>query len=281
MTMQTFNHFSNLSGMPDSYIDLSESALHLCLLDTPGLDMDYYLEQLDIYAATIEHALPVEHNQRQVIDAMNHYLFEELAFCGNLEDYENPENSCLATVIDTKKGIPITLSLLYMEVGRRLGLAIQGVSFPGHFLVKAQIDGQQIFLDPFVSGCTISHEELDARLLRHYGEDAPTVKKNPELLRTASRREILIRMLRNLKKAYMDLLNFEKALTFIELVLTLEPDSAYDIRDRGMIYQHIEYPGAALKDLERYLELEPDAPDRRAILSFIDSLSDITLPPLH
>ncbi len=262
----------------DSQIDLAEAALNISRYVYPIDDVAEAMQKLDHYAAAVEHMLPAGASVAETCNVLNKYLFGQLGLHGSVDNYSAPDNSYLNRVLDTGEGIPITLSIIYMEVARRLGLSVSGVTFPGHFLVKLKDGGVEQVLDPFAGGRQLTSAELNQRLRDLYGKDAPTVESDPSLLRAARKREILVRLLRNLKNIYMEAQNLQLALGIIEMILTLEPDAAYDIRDRGMIFQHIEYVDAALLDLRRYLELEPEAPDRVAIESFIESLDDAPPP---
>ena len=200
------------------------------------------------------------------IIALNEFLFEELGFWGNAEDYYDPRNSYLNEVIDRRTGIPITLSILYMELGRRVGLPLEGVSFPGHFLVRLRLSGGVLILDPFSGGAPQSEPELRQRLQRVIPEGAAADVSVAELpldqfLEPASNRQILARLLRNLKAIYRDADKPERLLQVLDRMLVVSPDAAGELRDRGYVYQRLECWRPALKDLSDYLDREPDAPD--------------------
>jgi len=200
------------------------------------------------------------------IAALNEFLFEDLGYCGNADEYYDPRNSYLNDVIDRKTGIPITLSVLYMELGRRVGLPLEGVSFPGHFLVRVQVRGGVLVLDPFAGGLPQSEADLRSRLKRVIPEgvaaDVPVAELPlDQFLEPASKRQILARVLRNLKAIYRELDKPERMLEVLNRMLVLSPEATAELRDRGYLYHRLECWQPALKDLTEYLELEPDAPD--------------------
>ncbi len=199
--------------------------------------------------------------------ALNQFLFGDLGYWGNTENYYDPRNSYLNDVIDRKTGIPLTLSILYMEVGRRIGLPLQGVSFPGHFLVRLRLRGGMLVLDPFSGGAPQSESDLRQRLQRVIPEgvaDSVPVAELPldQFLEPASNRQILARMLRNLKGIYREADKPERMLDVLNRMLVVSPDAHAELRDRGIVYQRLECYRAALKDLTDYAEREPDAPDQ-------------------
>jgi regulator of sirC expression with transglutaminase-like and TPR domain len=180
-------------------------------------------------------------------------MFVERGFVGNSDNYYDPRNSYLNEVLERRTGIPITLSLVYSEVAQRLGLPVYGVSFPGHFLVK-YIGKPEIIIDPFF-GTIITPQECAQRLHGIYGSKA---RFDRRLLHPAGAREILVRLLSNLKQIYVDTSDFERALACVDRILLLQPDEPRELRDRGILYQRLECYAAALRDFERYLRLAPD-----------------------
>jgi regulator of sirC expression with transglutaminase-like and TPR domain len=210
--------------------------------------------------------------------ALNEFLYEELGYWGNADDYYDPRNSYLNEVIDRKTGIPITLAILYMEIGRRIGLPLEGVSFPGHFLVRLQLRGGVLILDPFAGGAPQSQPELRQRLQRVIPEGAAADVSVAELpldqfLEPASNRQILARVLRNLKGIYRDADKPERLLEVLNRMLVVSPDAAAELRDRGFVYQRLECWRPALQDLTRYLEREPDAADLDVVRGALVELS--------
>ena len=246
---------------PEEEIDLAEAALVLAAGEYRDLDIDAYLKRLDEMAATLKRRLRPDISTSEAIISLNHYLFEELGFAGNAEEYYDPRNSFLNEVLDRKLGIPITLSVLYIEVGRRIGLPLHGVSFPAHFLVKCALRDGAIVLDPYAKGASLGLDDLRQRLtaLRNGIELEPAVVKS--MLAVAGKREILVRMLRNLKGIHLHQNELDKALAAVDRIIALAPQAADEYRDRGRIYLDLECFRAALGDFRSYLLLRPEADD--------------------
>lgn len=242
-------------------MNLAEAALLVASDEYPNLDIDTYLQRLDELAATIRARLPEPAGFEETLVALNDFLFEEQGFTGNTDDYYDPRNSFLNEVLDRKLGIPITLSILYIEIGSRLGLTLEGVSFPGHFLVKSATTEGDIVLDPFSGGMALSEEDLLERLRQRFGDaNAPQAPLAP-LLQTAGKKEILLRMLRNLKAIYLHNEDHTKGLMVIDRILLIRPDLAEELLERGQLYEKLECFRPALDDLRRYLILNPTTPD--------------------
>lgn len=255
------DRLKNLLERPDDEINLAEAALLMAADEYPGIDVTTYLRKLDELAEGVRTRLTGEAGFEDRVVALNEFLFEVQGFSGNTEDYYDPRNSFLNEVLDRKLGIPITLSILYIEIGRRIGLTFQGISFPGHFLVKSETEVGDIVLDPFSGGVALSEEDLVQRLRERFGEEnAPSAPLAP-LLQAAGKKEILLRMLRNLKAVYMNNNEHAKALTVSDRILLLAPDLAEEIRERAELYDRLECFRPALADLRRYLSLNPGDPD--------------------
>lgn len=250
---------------PDKDFDLAEATLLVAAEEYPGLDIGAYLRKLDELAAGLKRRLRVDISTADTILSLNRYLFKELGFAPNSEDYYDPRNSFLNEVLDRKVGIPITLSIVYLEVGRRLGLMLQGVSFPGNFLVKCTTRGDTIVLDPYSNGISLSIADLQQRLQQMYGGEAASKAQVAGLLEAASNKEILARMLRNLKTIYLHYNQMRQALATVDRILIVLPGETAEVRDRGIIYQKLECFRAALADFQRYLESDPTAEDADAI----------------
>ena len=258
--MNPRERWQQLVGMSDEALDLVEAALIIAQQEYPHLNIASYMKRLDELADAVRARVTLDATPEHIVATMNHYLFKEQGFAGNSEDYHDPRNSFLNEVLDRKLGIPISLSIVYMEVGRRLDLRLEGIAFPGHFLVKLPLKRGNVILDPYLGGISLSEEDLHERLKRVYGEAHTEMSLNP-LLDSANKKEILARVLRNLKTSYLRTDEFDKALSVVERVLSIVPDSAEDLRDRGLIYQRLECVHAALEDLRNYFDLEPDAAD--------------------
>ncbi len=243
--------------------DLAEAVLLLSQKEYPELDIPHYLRRLDALAAHARELLPADAGQLERVAVLNRILFDEEGFRGNAQDYYDPRNSFLNEVLDRKCGIPISLSIIYLAVGQRLGLNLEGVSFPGHFLVKLATGSSMVVLDPFVRGQVVSEAELILLLQTVHGGEPPLF--TADLLATASKIDILVRVLRNLKGIYLHQQDFDRALYVANCILLLAPDNAEALRDRGRIYERLECFRAALQDFRRYLELDPGAMDHRDV----------------
>jgi len=238
-------------------IDLARAALAVAQDEYPALRPEVYLAKLDEYAARVRAFAGGEGDPYRLVASLNYVLFKQEGFRGNRGDYYDPRNSFLNDVIERKKGIPITLSVLYIEVAARAGLKLRGVGFPGHFLVR-HADEEEMVIDPFDKGEVRTLEDLQTLLDGLYNGK---VALRPEFLATVTHRQIIHRMLNNLKGIYLSEENLLKALSAAERLVILEPSSAPEIRDRGMLYLKLECFQQAIGDLETYLRLAPDASD--------------------
>lgn len=266
-------HFSTLQALADTPgADLAEAALEVARLFQPDLITRPWLDRLDRHAAAVREGLDGEASALVTARALSGYLFEELGFTGNHEDFHDPRNSFLNEVLERRMGIPISLSVVYVALARRLGLAAAGVGFPSHFLVQVREEGGIRVLDAFDGGRWLSVDELNERLRRVYGEAAPTVQAKPALLRGASQREILVRMLRNLKGIYQQRGDAANALTAIEAILALEPDLIEEVGDRALVYRQLGYTTAAAEDLRRYLASTHDAREAAKLQPMLEEL---------
>jgi len=256
----TTERLSEIIGGPEREIPLLEAALLVATHRYPDLDVRYYLDMLDSFGTRIAGQIGNDCGPTEKVAALNHYLFDELGFAPNAQDYYDPRNSLLNDVVERRTGIPITLSLVYMAVGQFLGLRFSGVSYPGHFLVKCDLTDGIIVLDPFSRGQSLDLADLQ-RLLRDAqgGEVSRAIVAG--CLVAASKRQILLRMLRNLKMIYLRNHELDSALKIMDWIVTANPSQAVEVRDRGMIYQELECHRAAVADFERYLELDPRCSD--------------------
>lgn len=252
--------FREMIGRPDEAIDLAEAALLIAQNAYRDLDIARYLARIDALARDLRGHVPEDSSDGELIAALNRFLFEEQGFGPNLQDYYDPRNSYLNDVLDRRVGIPISLSLLYMEVGRRVGLALRGVSFPGHFLVKCSVAQGMVILDPYCGGISLGLHDLQHRLREARGGEVSRAIVAGMLV-SASNREILARMLRNLKAIYLERKDYAHALSTIDSMVALMPGEAGEVRDRGLVYLKLECFRAALTDLESYLQMAPEAPD--------------------
>lgn len=245
--------------------NLAEASLMLAQDIYPDIDVPTYLGQLDSIAAAIRKRLADDAFAEQKVIALNYYLFNEMRFSGNVEDYYDPRNSYLNEVIERRTGVPITLAILYLEIGRRLGLNLKGVSFPGHFLVKLAVKRGQLVLDPFIGGEAQSEADLRQRLAQVLPPAEVGHAQLDRYLEPATPRQIVARLLRNLKNIYLHGGKLESALAVMQRMLLVMPESAEELRDRGLIYQQLDCFRPALSDLQNYLRRRPEASDAAEI----------------
>ncbi len=271
--------FRQAVDCPDHQIDLGRAALAIAQDEYTALAVETYLGRLDQLASIVRDRSAGEYTPYRIIAAMNHVLFTQERYEGNRDDYYDPRNSFLNDVIDSRKGIPITLSVLYMEVARRAGLKLHGVGFPGQFLVKYAGNEEEIVeeivIDPFDGGEVRTFAELQQMLDGLYGG---RVAFQPEFLSPVSNRHIIQRMLNNLKTIYLKQKNFLKALAVAERLVILDPASAQEIRDRGLLYLKLECFPQASDDLETYLSLAPAAEDADEVREQVGALKRAARP---
>ena len=252
--------FRQLVGQPDEAIDLVQGALLIAKNVYADLDVSAQAARIEDLADTLNGRLQAGEGIPDRIVALNRFLFEELRFRPNDQDYYDPRNSFLNEVLERRVGIPITLSVLYIAVGRRIGVPLQGVSFPGHFLVKCPLEQGLVVLDPYAGGTSLTLKDLQQRLREvRGGEVSRAIVAG--LLVSATHREILARMLRNLKSIYLSRQDYLRALALMHWIILAVPGQAAEVRDRGMAYLKLECYRAALSDLEQYLGMAPEAED--------------------
>jgi regulator of sirC expression with transglutaminase-like and TPR domain len=256
-------------ALPDEQIDLGRAALAIAQEEYPSLQVEDYLARLEQLAAMARGRSAGESTPYRLIACLNHVLFTQEGYRGNRDDYYDPRNSFLNDVIERRKGIPITLSVLYIEIARRVELKLHGIGFPGHFLVKYVGDEGEIIVDPFDNGEVRTPEELQEMLDRLYGGK---VAFHSDFLAPVSNRDIVQRMLNNLKLIYLRQEDFAKALSTAERLVILDPTSAQEIRDCGLLCLKLDRASEAIDDLESYLRLAPDAADSDEILHQLENL---------
>lgn len=239
---------------------LAPAALAIAGVEYPALDPAPYLQRLERMGEAAAGRLQRHQGTgaHVLIATLNAYLYEELGFSGNREHYDDPRNSFLNEVFDRRIGIPISLAVVYLEIGRRAGLRLEGVNFPGHFLVRAPAEpagtDDDLIIDPFHSGALLSEVDCRHLLRQHVGEEAAFDRG---LLATATLQQIVVRMLVNLKRLYVRMRSFPQARAIADLLLAVDPSALAELRDRGLLAYHMEDFAAALKDLETYLRLMP------------------------
>jgi regulator of sirC expression with transglutaminase-like and TPR domain len=250
-------------------IDLARAALAVAREEYPDLDEGYYLRRFDELASGVHAGLPSGASPERKVGRLNSYLFHELGFNGNRGDYYDPRNSFLNEVLDRRTGIPLTLCIVYMEVGRRCGLRVDGVGFPGHFLCKVQVEGGELVVDPFHRGQLLGLDVLKQRLAAAVGDQ---IKFDARVLRAAEPREILVRMLQNLRSVYQEKGDMPRALSAVDRLLLLAPENIRGLRERARLCEQLGGPLAAARDLEKVLELEPNASDAQALRARVRKL---------
>ena len=240
--------------------ELGPAALTIARIEYPALDPQRYLDRLDDMGSRAARRLDgVTLSGSDTIQTLNEFLYEEEGFGGNRDQYDDPRNSFLNEVLDRRTGIPITLAVVYLEVARRAGLSITGVNFPGHFLLRAPggIAGDELIIDPFHGGALLSEFDCRQLLRNHVGDEAAFDRS---LLAPATRLDIVVRMLVNLKRLYVRMRSFPQARFVSTLLLTVDPSAVHELRDRGLLAYHLEDFSSALRDLEEYLRLSPGQP---------------------
>lgn len=236
------------------------------ILEFPDLNIDSYVQKINRIGMSLKESINNTKNPTYLISMLNEHLFDNLGFKGDYDDYYNPKNNFLNEVIDKKSGLPITMSILYAEIAKFIGLELKIVGFPGHVLVKYN---EEMILDPFNDGRLLDIDDLQEILDENFDED---VDFQPEFLDEIETEQILIRMTRNLKNSYIQSYAYDKALRCVDMVLGIEPDSPEDIRDKGILEERMLNSDIALEHLNRYLEINPNAEDVDFILELIRSI---------
>jgi regulator of sirC expression with transglutaminase-like and TPR domain len=262
------DRFAELVGTAAVDIDLAEAALLIAAEAYPGLDVSRYVTALDTLASEAESTLIGASGDSDRVRRLVQFLSVERRFRGNQEDYYDRRNSFLNEVLERRTGIPITLAVVYMEVARRLGLLVVGVGFPGHFLTKHP-GASELIIDPFF-GQFLSMHDCEQRLRAVLGEEAML---EPGHLRAATPKEILVRLLRNLKQIYLQNRELAPALGCSERILLVDPALSQELRDRGLLYEQLECYAAARDDLGRFLSLAPNDPSAEAVRERLIAIS--------
>lgn len=253
--------FARLVAQPDASIELAHAALLVAAEERPGLDVEHYRARLYELGLTARERLARDEESNPVV-ALNKFIFEELGFAGNQADYYDPRNSLLSDVLERRKGIPITLSVVYMEIGRRAGVHVEGIGLPGHFIVRAQASrGESLLVDPF-NGRIVDAEDCQERLDTIYGGQAPLTDAH---LRPVSTRDILARLLRNLKGIYAQAGLYRRALSIIERILLVAPNAVEERRDRGALLAQLGRYSEAITDVQAYLKRASNSPDAERV----------------
>jgi len=262
-------HFYQEVQQPDEQINLERAALYIAQEEYLDLDVDEYLNALDMMADDVREQLPIESYPLKILKTINHYLYGNLGFAGNTENYYDPRNSFFNDVIDRRTGIPITLSLVYLAIAQRLDFPMVGIGMPGHFLIRPIQEDMDIFVDAFSQGEILFPQDCQDRLNQMSGQ---SVEMQPQFLAAVTSRQFLARMLTNLKATYLDRGEMEKVLAAIERILLLFPNAAFELRDRGILYFRMNRWIEARQDLEAYLDALPMADDRDTIRKLLNRI---------
>jgi regulator of sirC expression with transglutaminase-like and TPR domain len=250
--------------------DLAAAVLTIARIEYPSLDPEPYLRTIERMGQEASARIDAVGSAQDAVRILNEYLYDEMGFRGNREYYDDPRNSFLNEVLDRRTGIPISLAIVYLEVARRAGLQADGVNFPGHFLLRvatnvgrSRTGAPFLIVDPFHGGALLDHDDCEQLLQQHVGAES---ELDDSLLEPATRAQIIVRTLVNLKRLYVRMRSFPQARLVSELLLAIDPSSVSELRDRGLLAYHLEDFAAALRDLETYLRLlrprDDDAPDR-------------------
>lgn len=253
--------WNQLAALDDDTLPLLGTALLIARDEYPQLDAGHYDAVVDAHARHLRERVEGMDAPPQKMAVINRHLFEELGYAGDNEHYYDPRNSYLNEVFERRLGNPISLALVQIEVARRLGVPLDGVSFPGHFLVRLPVDDGLLVMDPFNGGRPLDEDELRQRARPHLGGEAPDDRALVQILSPATHRAILMRVLRNLHGVYAERDDWERAARSADRMLRLLPDNADALRDRGLAYLKMGYRQGARADLARYLQLNPEAPD--------------------
>jgi regulator of sirC expression with transglutaminase-like and TPR domain len=272
MSTRSRETFHQLVTLPDGAIPLAEAALLMACEEYPQLTISPYLDQLDSIAARIETRLRHDDSPLEIAAKINGVLYGELGFHGNSDDYYDPRNSFFNDVLERRTGIPISLSAVYMEVARRLSFPLSGVGLPGHFLVKYRNHSEEFFLDPYNQGEVLTHEECRLKLKSLYGDSLPF---SDQMLAAVTHRQILARMLNNLKAIYLKGQTYDKGLAIVEMMMLVDPDNPEQYRDRGLLRLRLRQFEKATRDLEHYLKVATGAADRAEVEDHLKKLKHI------
>jgi regulator of sirC expression with transglutaminase-like and TPR domain len=277
MPTQQLDYFTSLVA-EDEHFPLTEAAVAVAQHAYPDLDVQGVLDQIDQWGNKLKQRITPDTPPIQRLQLLKHFFYNELGFGPNQNDFYAPENSYLHQIIENRRGIPISLAILMMELGQQIGLNIRGVSFPNHFMMRISLQQGEIIMDP-LNGESLSKNQLQEMLDPYL--DAKGYRGELSLplnvfLRASSSREILSRFMRNLKMIYSEDERWERLLGIQERLVILLPDSAEELRDRGLIFAQLEYVRPAIADLHRYLSEMPGAEDATDIREHIATLESQT-----
>jgi len=272
MSARSRRTFQELVTLPEGAVPMAEGALLLACEEYPQLELAPYLDRLDEIGETVRPRLKSNPSPIEAIDTINDVLFGVLGFRGNTDDYEDPRNSFFNDVLERRVGIPITLSAVYLEVARRVEFPLSGVGMPGHFLVKYGDEQTELFVDAFNQGEILSRDDCARRFAEIFGDSQPFSER---MLARTSPRQILFRMLNNLKSIYLKARTFDKGLAMVDLMLMADPSAVEQYRDRGVLNVQLRRFAAASKDFERYVKEAPTSEDRTQVEDHLKELHRI------
>jgi regulator of sirC expression with transglutaminase-like and TPR domain len=272
MSTRSRRTFKELVTLPDNAIPLAEAALLMACEEYPQLELSPYLDKLDEMAGLANQDIRPGDSPFEAVQKINTVLFGTLGFRGNADNYYDPRNSFFNDVIDRRLGIPITLSTVYLEVSRRLNLPIAGVGLPGHFLVKYTDGEREFFMDPYNKGEILTREDCQRMIKELHGG---AMEFSERFLGRATNRQILSRMLNNLKLIYLKAQAFDKSLAIVDMMILADPEDPEQHRDRGLLRLQLRQFEGASGDLDHYLKRSPDAKDREEIEGHLKELKRI------
>lgn len=262
MPTQQLDYFTSLVS-EDEHLPLTEAAIAVAQHAYPDLVVQHVMDEIDILAEKLKQRIQDDMSGLQKLQILKHYFYKDLGFGPNKNNYYDPDNSYLHSVLNTRRGIPISLALLLMELGQQIHLPIKGVSFPNHFMIRLSLPQGEVIIDP-LTGTSLSKEELQEMLDPYL--DAQGYRGELQLplgafLRSASAREILSRFLRNLKAIYSQQERWERLLGVQQRLVILLPDAIEEVRDRGLALAQLDYIRPAVEDMKRYINAAPEATD--------------------
>lgn len=272
MSTRSRKTFEQLVTLPDPAVPLAEAALIMACEEYPQLELSPYLDMLDEIAQVASEKRTASDSPRDTVEKINSVLFESFGFRGNPDDYNDPRNSFFNDVLDRRMGIPITLSTVYIEVSRRLNFPIAGVGMPGHFIVKYFDPREEFFIDPYNQGAILTRDDCREQLRDRYGD---ALEFSDRLLGRATHRQILWRMLNNLKDIYLKGHATDKCLSIVDMMLMIDSEDPAQFRDRGLLRLQLRQFQGAGRDLEHYLQHSQNAQDREEIENHVKELKRI------
>ncbi len=268
--MDSKAYFERLNEIPDQEINLAEAALYIAADEYPNIDIPSYLEQLKMWSSMLRRESARKRAESR-FDLLNRMLFEKMHFTGNLDNYYDPRNSFLNDVIDSRKGIPISLCVLYLDLAWSLGLRATGIGFPGRFLVRVEEQDKILYVDCFYQGRILSVEDCV-----EFWNDLSDgeMEFQHSFLSSLGKRQILVRMLHNLKGIYLEKKSFKKLIHVMDKLVILAPDLYEEIRDRGIIHYQMQAFRPALQDFETYLSTNSEGEDADMIRQYVEVLRE-------